>query len=163
MLTAYSRFRREVASAGLEIPQISSSRVSGFLALRAPWSGSTRDHGILCGAECRFQNGLSPKPYLLSERRQSPHPACFWHPRLLRSRNAKGAKGTGFGGLARSAYFCFSASAAMVKISGLSPYSRSGGNGWRWRGRVFRQNGARRALGCRVRPCRGWSRVRGNQ
>ena len=29
------------------------------------------------------------------------YPACFWHPRLLRSRNVKSAAGTGFGGLVR--------------------------------------------------------------
>jgi len=28
-------------------------------------------------------------------------PACFWHPSLLRRRNARSAEGTGFGGLAR--------------------------------------------------------------
>lgn len=35
----------------------------------------------------------------------APHPACFWHPRLPRSRNARSAEGTGFGGLARSDFF----------------------------------------------------------
>jgi len=35
------------------------------------------------------------KPY---QRPQSPHPVCFWHPRLLHSRSARSADGTGFGG-----------------------------------------------------------------
>jgi len=55
-----------------------------------------------------------------SERPQSPHPACFWHPRLLRSRNARSAAGTGFGGLARSTLSFFDDIVSAEDISEFS-------------------------------------------
>ena len=60
------------------------------------------------GVKRGFQYWLSPEAYISGERRLSPAPTCFWHPRLLRSRRAKSAEGMGVRWTALFGLFCLS-------------------------------------------------------